>query len=527
MAVRLSLVAQYCSNFWLHYQKGRSKRYPILAAAAVHFLAAMVYLGIAFRFDNNHNSRAHVVWYIGSALEAVVELALACRYEVLSFDNTKLTERMAVFTVVILGEGISGIVKTILLVDENGADWNSGIRGVFTAAVATTYFLFLLYFDWMDHHHLQGYWQLIYALFHFPFHAALLLFGAGSTLLMRWFHTYNVIKQVSNVLFDKMYVKMDDEMTHIIKGIKGTKYYYSFDTKRWFDTKSEVMEDSLRNMMLKLNAKYPVQSPKAFYTFDSALWNIGGIPDYFWNKNTTDRNYTQEGYNKAEYDWKHIRALIYSEAIISVMETFKVSSFGLKDNDGEDLKYPNSLDDQNIILLKTVIHVETTFQYTFACAGLVLLLMTFFHFLTLPKIRYWKSSEYIRIGIFVSAGLALGLLPLISTDSYREEEYYTSPWVLPTICLVVFFVFVCTHVRKPKTPLWNGLANGRGGTPPERLPYPNSSSQNLTGREGYNHGNLGITNRSPTQYISLQNFEHDSGRSEWNPPSQVERGVTI
>lgn len=138
MAVRLSLVAQYVSAFWLHSPddprriknrvvKSWPSGWPILAAAAIHFVAAVVYLGIAFRFDNieDHISKFYFVWYIGSAIEAIVQFILAFRFdEVLTFSETNLTGRLAVFTVVVLGEAVNGITKTILLVSENGREWS-------------------------------------------------------------------------------------------------------------------------------------------------------------------------------------------------------------------------------------------------------------------------------------------------------------------------------------------------------------------------------------------------------------------
>lgn len=63
---------------------------------------------------------------------------------------------------------------------------DSSTNGIFVSAVAITYFIYLLYFDWMNHKDLHGYRQIIYSLLHFPFHAALLLLGAGSGVFIKW-----------------------------------------------------------------------------------------------------------------------------------------------------------------------------------------------------------------------------------------------------------------------------------------------------------------------------------------------------
>lgn len=63
----------------------------------------------------------------------------------------------------------------------------STTNGVCLSAVATSYILFLAYFDLLRNRaHLKDCRQLIYSLFHFPFHASLLLYSIGSATFIQW-----------------------------------------------------------------------------------------------------------------------------------------------------------------------------------------------------------------------------------------------------------------------------------------------------------------------------------------------------
>lgn len=121
---RLTLMAQYCS-VWHYYRGRKDSKKAFGAAAMTHFAAAMIYLGIAFRFDHYHNSKAHIVWYVVSAVEGLIQLGLAWKFEVLKLNGRKLPERLATLTIMIIGEGVAKISKNIFLLAENNQRWSA------------------------------------------------------------------------------------------------------------------------------------------------------------------------------------------------------------------------------------------------------------------------------------------------------------------------------------------------------------------------------------------------------------------
>lgn len=106
MVSRLVLVFEYLTILW-HIRKFKQGKLPLLAAIVFHFMAAMVYLGVSFRFEDNRNSNAYIAWYLVMALEAIVQVGLSLYSKVLSFNGTHLCERMTILTMFILGEGES------------------------------------------------------------------------------------------------------------------------------------------------------------------------------------------------------------------------------------------------------------------------------------------------------------------------------------------------------------------------------------------------------------------------------------
>ncbi|KAK7916936.1 hypothetical protein PG985_010544 [Apiospora marii] len=520
MAVRLSLVAQYCSAFWLHSPAGpryiRNRVFkswpdgwPILAAAAIHFVAAMVYLGIAFRFNNigDHISKSYLVWYIGSAIEAILQFVLALKSdELLTFNGTNLTERLAVFTVVVLGEAVNGITKTILLVSENGREWSIGLTGIFVAAVATTYFLYLLYFDWMNHQHLEGFRQLLYSLLHFPFHAALLLFGAGSALFIKWWQTMVIIARYDSKMGD-----VDDLVAWNQSQLESAHYA----------NKSAAIADHLKVLIDELDTNYPIKNYTLWNSLYGAAENITKIEDCYWNCNTTKEgkvtdcfpwnsvNCTSTDFQRYNRTWNRLGRIYQLGIYNSIFTTFEITP----DDDGgrnhKNISTSEAVDMEITNFVGVADRVDTTFRFFFACTGFVLLFMSFFHALTMTKSR-WSPFDYVRVGLFAAVAIALGLIPLMSTPAHREHavDYYVSPWILPTVCLAVFGVLVLTHIHRPPALPVQWLS---------RLKKPRLFQKGRA-RQGGRHGdeeeNVGDARgdgRAPRNYASLPSLERDGG----------------
>ena len=116
------LAVQYLSVLW-HARKYRNTKKPLGFIAGMHFTAAIIYLGIAFRFRDG-NSRVYIIWYIVGAMEAIIVVAASVVWEVLSFRNTHLIQRMSLLTLIIIGEGIIVICNNVSTIVTNPDAWS-------------------------------------------------------------------------------------------------------------------------------------------------------------------------------------------------------------------------------------------------------------------------------------------------------------------------------------------------------------------------------------------------------------------
>lgn len=67
----------------------------------------------AFSPESGNGLGIYYVWYIILVIEVAITLGLSSIWRNLSFKHTHLTERMGLFTLVIIGEGAIGATKVV------------------------------------------------------------------------------------------------------------------------------------------------------------------------------------------------------------------------------------------------------------------------------------------------------------------------------------------------------------------------------------------------------------------------------
>lgn len=68
---------------------------------------------LVFGFALGGHPDIYYIWYIALVIEAVAVVGVSMRWRLLSFKHTHLTKRMGLLTLIILGEGIIGVTKTV------------------------------------------------------------------------------------------------------------------------------------------------------------------------------------------------------------------------------------------------------------------------------------------------------------------------------------------------------------------------------------------------------------------------------
>jgi low temperature requirement protein LtrA len=68
-----------------------------------------MYLG----FRHMNINTLSIVWWIVLPIEAIIVVTISSVWRMLSFKETHLNERLSLLTLIIIGEGIIGVTKTV------------------------------------------------------------------------------------------------------------------------------------------------------------------------------------------------------------------------------------------------------------------------------------------------------------------------------------------------------------------------------------------------------------------------------
>lgn len=101
---QLTLAMQY-GVVAFQIRKYANGRRAMVITAVLHLIAAAVYFGVSFRYEDGKNSRGYIMWYITGIVEMALHLILSNLSPVLSFKGTHFGERLNLLTLIILGEG--------------------------------------------------------------------------------------------------------------------------------------------------------------------------------------------------------------------------------------------------------------------------------------------------------------------------------------------------------------------------------------------------------------------------------------
>jgi low temperature requirement protein LtrA len=118
---------------------------------AMLFTSAAVFLGLFFAFSEGGSNRSYIAWYVEVLLlglvtlirpryvvlvvEAIVVVIISSLWRVLSFKHTHLVERIGLLTLIILGEGILGLTKSVAKIVSKTGKVTGGDLGIIVAAV--------------------------------------------------------------------------------------------------------------------------------------------------------------------------------------------------------------------------------------------------------------------------------------------------------------------------------------------------------------------------------------------------------
>ncbi|KAF2744566.1 hypothetical protein M011DRAFT_168779 [Sporormia fimetaria CBS 119925] len=425
MASRFTLVAQYAVTLF-YFRKYKKTVIALCIIMVSTVIAGIIYGALTPIFPStkydadlvpiNQTSNAYIAWYVVGIVETLVTVSVSCIWRVISFKGTHMVQRMSLLTLIILGEGIIVICKSISKIVKNEYSWTAAVLGQIVAAVLIIYFLYMLYFDRLQEEHFGTIKQQWWSFLHFPLHTSFVLVLQGISLLVVWLQAvqgYNAFSDMSATVTLNVVNQSYANGTEFIADWNYTMYANAyFYVPKGVDASKAIADNEA--IMYLLEETYD------YYLVDPTNETASSILQYGIFE-------TLDLATKTMFD------------SLSVNVPKKKKKKDMKLEEGEN---PGEL------LLSYVKIFELVFTYVFVAGGLSLIITTILGVLSLPR-HQRKASQYIRLGVNFASGLGICLVSLLSFNEEHEITYLTEAWMIPTICLVYFVNVVITHVRLP------------------------------------------------------------------------------
>ncbi|KAF4636310.1 hypothetical protein G7Y89_g1786 [Cudoniella acicularis] len=417
MISRVVLALQYLLVMW-HVRRYQNTKMPFIIISTTNFVAAIIYLGVAFAFKGNGGkSVAHRSFYVIAVFEIAINIFVSSRWKVASFKGTHLTQRMSLLTLIILGEGVIEICKTISkLVNYHNA-WNSATVGCVIASISIIYFLYMLYFDALPPHHFGSIRQQFWAFLHFPLHLAIVLFLVGASQFFIWNKIQQVMVEVSNEF--NVLENTPDFITNLATN------------------NTQSISYSLGNLTSQIFNEYKPSKDTTEYNVDDTLAYLAA--GYEASQDTTTfHNATDWILFQIATIQNSISQSIYENYGFSVSQKV-LQAYGDDDTEAAIFSYLNS--------------INLVFCYFFIATGFTLILLGILDILTLPRAHFNKGLiKNVRIVVSTTAYFAVGAIMcgfvgLRGTDA--GNNLGKSPWILIVAAVAVVIVAVVRFVSIP------------------------------------------------------------------------------
>lgn len=385
---------------------------PLVLTIAIEFVAAAIFLGTFWGFPRTAVvtgdkttytvPRTYTVWYVMIAVEACAVIIVSCIWRFVSFKHTHLVERIGLLSLIVIGEGIIGMSKSVSKILMYAAEIRASDVATIIAAVLLIYFLWVLYFDQIEHDRFGTIRQQIWALFHFPLHMAILLTVEGNTALILW-NTVN--RNLEG--FIKFYPLADNKnYTELSKIFKSQA-----DLVNWVNKAVKALDSRYKDGTLKKSVDY-----------QSYIYEMTNVTATFG----TD-------------EWARTQATIISD-LWATLESFVFASFGLKNS--VDAKKSSSLTDYDH-LNAYYYTINTIMTYFYTGAGAVLLCLAAMYFLGKKR---KTGTEWGSIAVRVVIGCCVPLTILsqfVNVVKNSSTWFNNSPLIIPVVVLafgvVIFF----------------------------------------------------------------------------------------
>ncbi|EME78636.1 uncharacterized protein MYCFIDRAFT_86942 [Pseudocercospora fijiensis CIRAD86] len=427
MASRLVLVFQYTQSMWLTRQY-KQTILPMSLIATTYFVAAMVYLGLFWTFHKDGHSHYYVVWYLVAILESIIATMVSAIWKkAISFKGTHLIERMSLLTLIILGEGVVSLAsKCQRIVKSEGAlKFTTSTVANVVCCVLILYFVYMIYFDWLEEEHFGNIMQQIWSLLHFPLHIALVLAVEGMAQCITWRaavvrsnHFVNQYQDWNNLISQGNFAEAGRRVNKTATKLLHRGLLVSKNLKETLELIPDIPNAANASRTIANGANNTALAGDAldwiYFTLFKTIFNIAGFDSPIEGKTDIDAELTESS-DALKMDFADENA---TAAVINATSR-TAGVFGL------------------------------TYGYFFISIGLVVILCCVIAGLSKRTKSRLQLARLIASSVI---GCGLCLLATLGNTS-AGTDFAFSPWLLPTVTLALGVVVVLNSVKPavPKT----------------------------------------------------------------------------
>ncbi|KAF3936766.1 hypothetical protein ABW19_dt0202646 [Dactylella cylindrospora] len=382
MASRFAIAIQYLV-VWVALRQYPKTKMPLLLMSVLMFVSMFIFLGLAFSFTPNSSVKGYIGWYVILALEAILVLGISLKWKIVGFKGTHLIQRMGLLTLIVMGEGIIGLLRATNLSMEGPGGWSAVMSGQAIAGVLCIYFIYMLYFDDEPNYVYSTVPQQLWAILHFPFHLGVVLFAEGQQQLMLWQSIITALNRLGDQLEDAYNDGGQNQGNIIAQNVL------------------DVIEDFFPEEQAQIVAN------EQQFQFNLIPMRDSGDPTFIAQQ--IDKLWDLCAY--AIFNGYHIEAPDSNPELYNSDEKFE----------GYSKIY-------HLVLI-----------YFFVSAGAFLLILAIFTYLMKwPKDRF----EWLHISYRTIFGIVIGLIALVATNKTRVDSFLTSGMVVPTMLLLLLLLLV-------------------------------------------------------------------------------------
>ncbi|UPX10221.1 uncharacterized protein EKO05_0000891 [Ascochyta rabiei] len=405
---RCCIAVQYGVVMW----QGRMFRQTLLPlglSTAVHLAAAAAYaVTLVFFPKGLVGLEEQVAWVVIAIVEGLTVLLIAMTWRIVSFKYTHIVERLQLLTLIIIGEGIIGMIKSVACITKGQAKNNATELGSVIAAVVLLYLVYMLYFDQFSEDRFGTLRQQIWSLLHYPLHMAIVICVEGNTALIVW------NSAVQALVF--------------IWTLECEDY---FDPADGFDTSTAYIA-YINQSMFSINNRF--RSKKWDRTYDWNL-NLTAINDY-----TTTYGFKTDEWNNKTGDL--VRSL-FTKAQVFVFEAHADTLAKLN----AVSPGPTAAQQPSATKLEAIYDVfnVTVMSFYISAGAMLLVLAILYWFNKMHKTKY-EFGEMINRVVMGFALIIVGVATVVGDKSTVGFKFKASHWMIAIVVLCFVAVLFLDNV---------------------------------------------------------------------------------